>query len=158
MAGEKGVHYIWWQDRHHHIVPFIPSYSGPLELSFSSKQVRAAPLVFIATRIDLTCTKRTLLIDKSLPGGSLWGCSFGGGGERTGFATLWFGVPLGSSNGWGMVRAMLVCRSPQQKADLYDQNKRFPAPPTGDTAWSMSTWLILTRIIVYLAITLLHTR
>lgn len=108
--------------------------------------------------IDLTCTKRTLLIDKSLPGGSLWGCSFGGGGERTGFATLWFGVPLGSSNGWGMVRAMLVCRSPQQKADLYDQNKRFPAPPTGDTAWSMSTWLILTRIIVYLAITLLHTR
>lgn len=75
--------------------------------------------------IDLTCTIRTLLIDKSLPGGSLWGCSFGGGGERTGFATLWFGVLLGSSNGWGMVRAMLVCRSPQRKADLYDQKYDF---------------------------------
>ena len=58
--------------------------------------------------LDLTCTKRTLLIDKSLPGDSLWGCSFGGGGERTGFATLWFGVLLGSSNGWGMVRARSV--------------------------------------------------
>ena len=28
MAREKGVHCIWWQDRHHHIVPFIPSYGG----------------------------------------------------------------------------------------------------------------------------------
>ncbi len=74
---------------HNYITSFLESYMYHVEID--------------STIVPMPTT--TLLIDKSLPGGSLWGCSSGGGGERTGFATLWFGIPLGSSNGWGMVRA-----------------------------------------------------
>ena len=33
--GGKAVQYIWWKDRHHQIVPFIPSYGGGGEGCFS---------------------------------------------------------------------------------------------------------------------------
>ena len=107
---------------HNYITSFLESYMYHVEID--------------STIVPMPTT--TLLIDKSLPGGSLWGCSSGGGGERTGFATLWFGIPLGSSNGWGMVRARWFRERSEWKEGL---NGTYTC--SGKFYWTFRGWWVI---------------